>query len=111
MRKLNTQDAFKMARLLKYAGVKELIINAYKNNDKLNAEELGIEVIFTLIDSFGDSKVEKDFYDLIGGITEKGADAILNQDLSTTIDDIKAIWEQNDMATFFNSVSRLGLKN
>lgn len=111
MRKLNTQDAFKMARLLKYSGIKDLIVDSYKKGkDEVNPQELGIEVIFTMIDGFGDAKVELEFYDLLGGITEKGADVIINQDLATTIEDIKAIWSENDMASFFNSVSVLGLK-
>lgn len=112
MRKLNTQDAFKMARLLKYAGVKEIILDSYKKGkETINAQELGVEIIFTLVDSFGDKKVELDFYDLVGGITEKGAEVVMNQDLSATIEDVKAIWNENDMASFFNSVSVLGLKN
>lgn len=111
MRKLNTQDAFKMARLLKYSGVKEIVLNAYKNNKNLNTEEMGVEVIFTLIDSFGEAKVESDFYDLLGGITGKGADGVMNQDLASTIEDIKVIWSENNMSSFFDFVLSSESKN
>lgn len=107
MRKLNTQDAFKTARIVRYTGLKQMVIDAYKNDKKFNREELGVEIIFALIDACGDAKVESDFYALIGGITEKGADAIREQSLDVTIADLKQIFEENDMASFFGSFSSL----
>ena len=109
MRKLQTQDVFKLARIIKQAKAKEEITNLMIDGKKENAdaEELGIKAIFALTESCADVKVESQLYDLIGSVCEKKADEIKTQSLNVTIDDIKQIIKENDMESFFNTASHL----
>lgn len=114
MRKINTGDAFKAARLIKHSGLKDLFLELYTTKamdeatDKekeLATKRMGIDFVFSLLDALAEAKVEKSFYELIEGITEK--QNIEEQPIEETIEDLQIIWKENDMKSFFTSVLRL----
>lgn len=109
MRKINTSDVFKMARLMKEADLTTEIKEAVTAGKKKGAdeEEIGVNVVMHIIGSCSDEKVEKKFYDLVAGICEKGEEEIKNQSLEQTVADIKRICEENNIVNFFRSASRL----
>lgn len=115
MRKINTSDAFKAARLIKHAGIKDMILEKYKEGADLQdksadaTRRFGVEIVFQIIDSLAEARMEAEFYDLLGGILEK--QNLAEQPLADTIEDIKAIFADNDMQAFFSSVSVLVGKN
>lgn len=111
MRKINTADVFKMARLMKKAKLTESIKKAYMDGKKegVNTEEVGMNAIMDIIGSCCDTGTEKDFYELLAGISEKKAEEIMNQSLEATIADIKKICEENNIVNFLRSASRLNL--
>lgn len=109
MRKINIADVFKMARLMKNAKLTESIKKAYTDGKKegINPEEVGMNAIMDIIGSCCDTGTEKNFYELLAGISEKKAEDIADQSLETTIADIKKICEENDIVNFLRSASRL----
>lgn len=109
MRKINTADVFKMARLMKNAKLTESIKKAYEDGKKENAntEEVGMNAIMDIIGSCSDAETEKNFCELLAGISEKTKDEVASQSLETTIADIKKICEENNIANFLRSASRL----
>lgn len=109
MRKINTADVFKMARLMKSASLTESIKRAYvagKEKDA-NIEEVGMNAIMDIMGSCCNTGTEKSFYELLAGISEKTEDEVMNQSLETTIADIKKICKENNIANFLKSASRL----
>lgn len=112
MRKINTADTFKMARLMKSAGLVESIKKAYAagKEEGANTEEVGMNAILEIIGSCCDTGTEKNFYDLLAGISEKTAEEIMNQSLETTVTDIKRICEENNIVNFLRSASSMSQK-
>lgn len=120
MRKINTSDVFKLARILKKVDIQKIVAEFYSRNTAkpiaaVGIEEsggdlqinLGIEIVFSLIDSASDSKTEDAIYELFAGITEKSVEDIKNQSLEATKEDFTRIAEENNLKNFFKSASRL----
>lgn len=109
MRKINTQDTFKMARLIKHTSMKDVLMSYYEEGANteidFDIEKFGMRFFFDLIDCVSDSKAEKDFYDLLAGICEKTSEEIQNQSIEDTLSDLKAIAAENNLKSFFQSVS------
>lgn len=116
MRKLNIKDAFTLARIIKKADIKEEIADfanriAVKKNSKdetVNTEAVGLEFVITLITSLSNKETEQEFYsllaDIIGGIT---ADDVSELSIPEVLDNIKTIIRENDIKSFFTSLSTL----
>jgi Zn-dependent M16 (insulinase) family peptidase len=112
MRKINTADVFKMARLMKSAKLTESIKRAYtagKEKDA-NMEEVGMNAIMDIMGSCCDTGTEKSFYELLAGISEKAENEVRDQSLETTIADIKRICTENNIVNFLKSASSMSLK-
>lgn len=112
MRKINTGDVFKMARLLRKGNVAETVRKAYIDGKKEGAdsEEIGMNAIFDILCSCTDPSIEDQFCDLLAGICEKKKEEISNQSLETTVNDMKRICEENNIVNFFRSASALSGK-
>jgi hypothetical protein len=112
MRKINTGDVFKMARLLKNGNIVKNIKDAYTagKQEGADTETVGLNAIMDIMCSCADANVEDQFYDLLGGICEKKADEVKNQSLESTIADIKKICEANDVGNFFKSAVSMNSK-
>lgn len=109
MRKINTQDVFKAGRLMKEAGIKKTVADIYKKSKEEGAdrESVGMEAIFTILEACSTEKMETKLYDLLGGILEKTPDEVATQSLEKTIEDIKQIAKENNLALFFKQASQL----
>lgn len=112
MRKINTEDVFKMARLLKNSDVIKTVKNAYEAGKKENAdsEKIGLDAAMEILISCTDPKIEAQFYDLVSGICEKKPEDIRTQSLEGTIEDIKKICQENNIGNFLKSASGLSGK-
>ena len=113
MRKIQTQDVFKLARIIKNADLKAEIsnaieqINAGSKKEKNLSEKVGIRVFLTIVEGCSDIKTEDMIYELIGGIAEIPANDIKTQSLEAAIDLIKKIASENNMISFFNTAGTL----
>lgn len=113
MRKLAIKDAFALARILKKADIEaEIAEFANKVKDKKNkgtAENtkiIGIEFVLTILSALSDKEVEQEFYllfaDIVGDMTAEQASLMSIPDV---IGKCKAIFKENDITSFFTSVS------
>ena len=110
MRKINTADVFKMARLMKSAELTESIKRAYAaGKENANTEEVGMNAIMDILGACCSSETEEMFYKLLAGISEKTEADVREQSIETTIADIKKICEENNIVNFLRSASRLNL--
>lgn len=110
MRKINTEDVFKMARLMNNGKILQVVKDAYIEGKKqdVDAQQVGITAAMDIMCSCTDAKVEHQFYELVAGICEKTPEEVKTQSLETTVNDIKKICRENDIVNFFNSASDLG---
>ena len=111
MRKLGLKDAFSVARIIKSADLKNEIFEFakyVKTKDKKNKQEVGLEFVITMISSLSSKEVENEFYslyaDIRGDITPEQASLM---DITEVITDIKNIIVENDIQSFFTSLSAL----
>lgn len=116
MRKLNIKDAFTLARIIKKADIKEEIADfanriAIKKNGKdetVNTEAVGLEFVITLITSLSSKDTEQEFYALLADIRgDITADEVSKLSIPEVLDNVKTIIRENDIKSFFTSLSAL----
>ncbi len=109
MRKINTEDVFKMARLLRKGNVVQVIKDAYAagKKEEQDAKQIGINVFMDIMCACTESEVEEQFYDLLSGICEKDHEDIKKQSIEATIGDLRKICEENNIANFWKTASDL----
>ena len=113
MRKIETHDVFKMARIIKKAGIKGEFAKVFSESKALTDEEtkstkeLGVEVIFRIIEACSGEELEAMLYDFVAGIAEKDAETIKRMSLDALIDTFKEMGKMNNLTTFFSTAGRL----
>lgn len=118
MRKLGLKDAWALARIINKANIKDDII-AFANEiyirqqsgKKLNVEDVGLEFVITLITSMSSESVENQFYKLYADVKGTTVEDVAVTDFSTLKSDIKTIISENDLKSFFQSLSGLMSKS
>ena len=110
MRKLSIKDAFTLARIIKKADIKEEIAD-FANNSKdetVNTEAVGLEFVITLLTSLATKETEQEFYSLLADIRgDITADDVSKLSIPEVLDNVKAIIRENDIKSFFTSLSAL----
>lgn len=108
MKKLALKHAFALARIIKAADIRrEIVTFAAEYHNGKNLDEVGMEFILTLIQAAADETVEKKIYQLYADLKGVTAGEVEEYTLDTVKADIKELIEQNDLKSFFNSVSAL----
>lgn len=116
MRKLNIKDAFTLARIIKKADIKENIADfanriAVKKNSKdetVNTEAVGLEFVVTLLSSLSSKEIEQEIYALLADIRgDITADEVSKLSIPEVLDNVKTIIRENDIKSFFTSLSAL----
>lgn len=113
MRKLQTQDVFALARIIKATDTKNDVVAAIEagKSENADAEKIGINFFLSLVYSCGDTSVERMFYDFIGSIAEMSANDIKTMSLDALCDTFKKIVEENsNVVDFFKKAYRLANK-
>lgn len=102
-RKLLTKDVFKLARIIKKAGIKkemaEFAVKLTGNKEKKNIEEIGLEFILLLIEAASD--VEKELYDFLGDVSGLSGADIAELPVTELGDIFKEIAAVNNLGSFF----------
>ena len=84
---------------------------AVKNNSKdetVNTEAVGLEFVITLITSLSNKETEQEFYSLLADIRgDITADDVSKLSIPEVLDNVKAIIRENDVKSFFTSLSAL----
>ena len=103
MRKIQTQDVFKLARIIRLSGAKDELTEALKASTSSELSSgAGLDLMMSLISACGNEEVENALYALIGGIAEAKPDEIMTMDLDELGALLKDISEQNNLSRFFD---------
>lgn len=103
MRKIQTQDVFKLARIIRLSGAKDELTEALKASTSSELRSsAGLDLMMSLISACGNEEVENALYDLIGNIAEAKAGEIKTMDLDDLGTLLKDISEQNNLSRFFD---------
>ncbi|WP_251205372.1 hypothetical protein [Acetatifactor aquisgranensis] len=116
MRKINTGDVFKMARLLKNANVMDAVKDAYKASKKEDGAKeahkegpdkgsIWVDAAMKVLASCTSQQAEEQFYDLMAGICENKPEDIRDRPLDGLMEDIRRICQENNVANFLRSAS------
>lgn len=108
MRKINTGDVFKLARLINETKMTDTLKEAYLSGKKENAdaEEIGVSAAMGILTSCSSRRTEEMFYALLAGVCEKEPEDIEEQPIEETVKDIKQLVKENDIMNFFTQASR-----
>ena len=116
MRKINTGDVFKMARLLKNTNVMDAVKDAYKADKREDVAEgahkgdagkggIWVDAAMKVLASCTSQQAEEQFYDLMAGICENKPEDIRDRPLDGLMEDIRRICQENNVANFLRSAS------
>lgn len=109
MRKLSTSDIFAALRIVKNAELREelkpFMLAASKG--EVNVEDLGLDVILTVMEAVSGTKAEHAFYQFLAGPFEMSAEDVAALPLDDLAENLSKLAEENDLHGFFVSVSGL----
>lgn len=110
MRKLQTHDVIKFARIIKRAKLKDVIKDIINKSKSINSgdqeelEQFGTDAFFCIIEQCCEENIENMLYELLDDVTGKDIKTLEIVELIETIKDLAKL---NDLVTFFKSASRL----
>jgi hypothetical protein len=116
MRKLSIKDAFTLARIIKSADIKEEIadfanriaVKKHGKDETVSTEAVGLEFVITLLTSLSNKETEQEFYSLLADVRgDITADDVSKLSIPEVLDNVKAIIRENDVKSFFTSLSAL----
>ncbi len=107
MRKLNTSDVFAFTRLVKEIGLKEEIKNiTAKATEEKDVKELGLDIIFTLIEKFSEVNSENALYEFLSRPLEISKEEVGTMDLFDLVDKVMQIADVEKWKTFLKLAIR-----
>ena len=107
MRSLNTRDLFKAIRVVKETGIKEAFksnIGDFKNKSE---KEIGIDLIFTVLESATEKNTEEQIYDFLSGPLEIKKEEVGNLDPIELADKILEIANIEKWKDFLSRAAQL----
>ena len=108
MKKLALKHAFLLARIIKAANIRaEIVRFASEIQSGKSADEVGMEFIVTMIQAAADENVEKKIYELYAELKGVKPEEISEYDFATVKADMKTLVAENNLKSFFQSVSAL----
>lgn len=107
MRKLNTKDAFMMMRLLKKTGMRNMVLDMTSKAKETgeSVEQIGLNAFFAIMEAISDTENENTVYQFLSGPFEMEPEKIAELDLMTLFDNLKQLAAENNLKSFFTSVS------
>lgn len=106
MRKLQTKDVFAAMRIIKKANMREEIKPFIKlaSEGSINIEDIGIEGILGLIETFVEKNAENAIYEVLAGPFEVKPDEVASMELNTLKENLEALAKENNLKVFFTSL-------
>lgn len=109
MKGLQTSDIFTFLRIVKSAEMREALKPIIKkaNSGKEDAENIGIDVILTVMECVSQHAAENAVYSFLAAPFEMTEDEVKELPIPELIKNLKELAKENDLADFFSSVSDL----
>lgn len=112
-RKLAFKDVFTFGKIIKEANLKSKISDIFSEisadgNTAGNAQkQAGIKLISAILESCGETEVDKYVYKFLSDITNASAEQIQNCDIGEILTIFKDLADKNDLKSFFTSATNL----
>lgn len=92
---------------MKSADVMDAVKDAYKAAQKEDADkgDIWVGAAMKVLASCTSQQAEEQFYDLMAGICEGKPDDIRNRSLDGLMEDVKRIYEENNIENFLHAAS------
>jgi len=114
MRSLQTRDLFNAVRLVKEIGIREEIKNVAlkvnvndENKEKINIEEIGIDLIFSIFDRAVEKNVEEKIYEFLAGPFECEVNDIAKMDPLELLERITKVADIKKWKDFLSKAAQL----
>ena len=110
MRKLKTTDVFACARVIGASGIRAELTSAVQklaNQDNVDIEKVGISTMLMIMEALAEKKSEQLIYEALGPIMEMEPEAVGEMPPSEFFAALKQIAIENDLESFFGSVSSI----
>ena len=110
MRRLKTSDVFAFSRVIGASGIREDVaafVQKLAASGKLDTERVGIDTILMIIEALSRTKSEAVIYEVLGPIFEMEPEAVGEMPPSEFFASVKKLAEENDLGSFFASVSSI----
>lgn len=114
MRKLKTADIFSFARVIKASGIREDVVDYLQKisaQEDADIEKVGINTILMIIEALSEHKAETAIYVALGPIFEKTPKEVEDMPPAELFALLKQLAEENDLSSFFASLSGILGKN
>lgn len=103
MRKLNLNDAFKAAEIIRKAKIREELAELLADSGKQGQMKLGASVVLMLIEKAPD--VQEELCGFIASLKGCGAADVRDMPLEDIVKFARELAEENDLAAFFSSAA------
>lgn len=111
MRKLKTTDVFNALRIIRKANIREelkpVMLNAAEKAAKGEADitDIGLDGILAVMEALSAKGAEQGIYEFLSGPFECKPKDVAEMELGTLIDYLTRLAKENDLASFFHSLS------
>lgn len=107
MRKLNTQDVFSLARIVRASAVKDQLVALIKDATSKNksVEDIGIIGFLTIFEAMTEKNAESAIYTFLSGPFEMTPGEVAALDLSSLLQLLSRLCEENNLKDFFGWLS------
>lgn len=108
MRKLQFQDTFKVSRLIKKTGIKDILINAFKEGKKegVSQEDIGVDTFFAVLESVLEEENEATIYEFMAGIAETDPEKVKCMSFEELKEFFRQLAKENDLEFFLKLVKK-----
>lgn len=107
MRNLQTKDLFSLVRVIKEIGVREEIKKVVIKQDIKNVNEIGIDLLFSIIERATEKKAESKIYEFISGPLECSPKEIETMDPLKLIESLSEVANINKWKDFLSKAAQL----
>lgn len=109
MRKLLTKDLFSAMRVVRAGKMHEELKPVFKmaSEENANAENVGIEMVLTLMETLSEKNTEHVIYEFLAGPFEMDPKEIADMELDTLLANLGQLARENDLANFIRQLGNL----
>lgn len=111
MRKLKTTDVFTALRIIKKANIREelkpvmLSVAEKVANGTADVSDIGLDGVLAVLEALSEKGAEQGIYEFLAGPFECTPKKVADMELALLIKNLQELAEENDLASFFHSLS------
>lgn len=110
MRGLKTSDIFGFARVIGSSGIRDDVtafVQKLALSGEIDREKVGIDTVLMIIEALAKQKSEQAIYEVLAPIFEMKPEEVSEMHPAEFFKSLKQLAEENDLGSFFGSVSSI----